>query len=395
MLRAVMNFFAGSCTVQVSAEHAAAALTVLQVGRWMHWQMRTETDGIVHWKMRCSDAARYQEACRPTGSEILVEEPRGMPALRRRYAGRWGIPFGVLLFAGIVWLSTSVVWRVEVSGNKKIDAGEIERGLDEFGFGVGSFFGGIDFDELQNSYLLRSEGLAWIAVNMEGTVAHVEVREASDGKSDPPRGEALANIVAAEDGQIMEVRVQSGRAAVGINDVVRRGDLLISGIMTVGEDGLRYEYAAGDVIAKVNRQIVGESPLSTEKITYTGRENVVKSLIFFGKQMNFYRKSSIEGGTYDTILSEKWAAFSDGIRIPFGIRTETQREYRAERIPLSTEEACRAARSRYHDALRALLAEAEILSIETSTSVKDGAVRVVGNIVCAADIAVTAEVPLR
>ena len=152
MLRAVMNFFAGSCTVQVSAEHAAAALTALQVGRWMHWQMRTETDGIVHWKMRCSDAARYQEACRPTGSEILVEEPRGMPALRRRYAGRWGIPFGVLLFAGIVWLSTSVVWRVEVSGNKKIDAGEIERGLDEFGFGVGSFFGGIDFDELQNSY---------------------------------------------------------------------------------------------------------------------------------------------------------------------------------------------------------------------------------------------------
>ena len=377
------------------AEYAAAALTLLQQGGFPHRNLRTKTDGTVLWEMRCSEAGHYREMCGRQNIAVSVGAVRGFPVLRARYAGRIGIPLGALLFAGIVWLSGAVVWRVDVTGNRRFDAETIRRELADFGFGVGSFFGGIDFDELQNSFLLRSQGLAWIAVNMEGTVAHVEVREFSEGTEVMPEVGRLANITAAEDGQIMEVRVRGGRAEVGVNDVVRRGELLISGIMAVGEDGVRYEYAAGEVIARVNRRIVGESPLSAEKAAYTGRESTEIALFFFGKEMIFYRKSSIEGGTYDTIVSEKQAAFPDGTVLPFAIRRRTRREYRMERVPLSEEEALRAARSRYRASLRDLAGEVDILSLESETVVGKDTVQVIGNAVCAANIAITAEIPLN
>ena len=126
--------------------------------------------------------------------------------------------------------------------------------------------------------------------------AHVEVRETLDELPERERSSASANIVASEDGQITEVRVSGGRAVVGVNDIVRKGELLISGIMTVGEDGLRYEYASGQVFAKVNRQVTGEAALTQEKNVYTGQECTRRSVLFFGKERKFFRKISEVSG---------------------------------------------------------------------------------------------------
>jgi len=200
----------------------------------------------------------------------------------------------------------------------------------------------------------------------------------------------------------VEVRVRGGRADVSVNDVVRRGDLLISGVIRVGEDGVRYEYAAGQVLAQVMREIDVRVPLVQERKVYTEEELCEKTVIFFGKQVKLFTKSGIvgssygkiEGRTYDSSVQTRQWVLPGGISLPVWIRTETFRPYVWETAEQSEEQAYAQALRLYREKMEQLLSEAEILSLETSVEREDGEVRIFSRAVCLSDIARTSEISL-
>jgi similar to stage IV sporulation protein len=368
------------------------ALNLLRRGGMIHWHIRNTPDGGITFRLPGSAAKIYLAACEAEGVPVSVSPVRGMPALLHRYRRRWGMLIGAVAFALMTALSCRVVWEVEVSGNEKLDDGRIIQMLREYGFGEGTPYRNVDFDVLQNEFLMTTDDIAWISVNMTGTVAHVQVRENLGSKENRPGTVGASNVVAGEDGQITEVRVRGGSAAVGVNDVVRRGELLISGIIAVGEDSIRYEHAEGEVLAKVRRQICVEIPLYREVKIYTGEESVKKSLIFFGKKVKLFTKSSIDTPTYDTILSEESIPLPMGGTLPVRIRTEKERAYRTESVPMDKGEAYIEAVRQYQLALSALLQETEILSAEVEHSFDGRVYRITADLTCVTDIARVTEI---
>jgi len=350
--------------------------------------MRNMPSGGISFRMLLSDSARYLSAL----PEASGSREHGLPALLHRYRGRWGILVGVLLFAFLVWQSGTVVWDVSVTGNEKLTDEEVIAMLWDYGFGVGTKFGKIDFDQLQNDFLLTTDEIAFIAVNMQGTVANVQVRENLGSRTGRETGGKSANLIAAEDGQILEVHLVGGRAAVQRGDTVRAGDLLISGILAIRGEQLRYEYSAGEVLAQVNRVIEAESPLVRTENMQTGREIVKKTVRIFAKEIKLFRNTGIDYASYDTIIENKQISLPGGISLPVWIRTETVRETAPQTVTLTEEEAFADAMIRYRAQMDALLEEAEILKIETERTCADGMCRIVGRAVCVTDIARTAEI---
>ncbi len=392
MLKWLLRWIMGYCTADVSGEATVMALNLLRRCGIPHWRIRNAPDGGITFRLSGSAAKIYLGACEAESVPVRISPVRGLPALLRRYKRRWGVPVGAAAFALITAMSCRVVWEVEVSGNEKLDDGQVIQMLREYGFGEGTPYRNVDFDVLQNEFLMTTDEIAWISVNMTGTVAHVQVRENLGSKENRPGVSGASNVVAREDGQIMEVRVRSGSAAVGVNDVVRRGELLISGIIAVGEDSIRYEHAEGSVLAKVRRQICVEIPLYREEKVYTGEESERKSLIFFGKKVKLFTKSSIDNPTYDTIVSEKSIPLPTGGVLPVRIRTERDRAYRTENVPIDKGEAYIAAVRQYHMELSALLEEAEILSAEVEHSFDGQVYRITADLTCVTDIARVAEI---
>ena len=392
MVKGLLHLLEGYRTVYAASEHTARALTCLYTSGYPHYRIRNESDGGVSFRIAERYADGFLRMCEKESIPIRVDKAKGVPALYRRYRLRWGIPVGAVMFALTVLLSCSVVWEVEVTGNEKLDEKQIVRMLSDYGFGVGTFFGKIDFDVLQNEFLMTTDEIAWISVNMVGTVAHVQVRENLGGRHPDDTSGAVANIIAAEDGQITEVQLRKGKAAVAINDVVQKGDLLISGVIAVGEDGLRYEYADGRVFARVNRQITVEIAKKQEKKVYTGEETVRKSIIFFGKEIKLFRKSSIDNPTYDTILSEKNLSLPGNIALPVWIREERDLAYVMVPCTMTDTEAYVEAMKRYREELDALLMEAEIESVTVEHYSDEHVYRITANLVCTADIATTVPV---
>ena len=389
MVSAWLHILGGYKTASVPGEFSERVLNLLYEGEYRQWRIRREADGGISFRLSERNAKTLQRECAKQNISITLGKAKGFPTLYRRYRHRWGILVGAILFAAITTLSCRVVWEVKVTGNEKLEDQQIIQMLSDYGFGVGSFFKKIDFDVLQNEFLLTTDEIAWISVNMVGTVAHVQVRENLVGKQPGDRSSRVANVIAKEDGQIAEVRIRAGKAAVVINDVVRKGDLLISGVIAIGEDGLRYEYADGQVLARVNRQITVEIPKIGVQKVYTGEENVRKSIIFFGKEIKLFGKSSIDNPTYDTIMSEKNFSLPDGVILPVRIREEIDRVYVMEPRSLTDSEAYIEAMRQYREQIDALLGEAEIVSAEINHYADEDVYRITARLVCISDIAVT------
>ena len=392
MLRGLLRLFEGYCSVQVPRESTVSVLNILRQCGIAYWRMRNEASGEISFRVTSGAAKVLLSACDKEDIAVTVSPAHGLPSLMTRYRRRWGIPIGAAAFALITLLSCRVVWEVDVTGNEKMDTGQIVRMLDEYGFGVGTPFGSIDFDVLQNEFLLTTDEIAWISVNMVGTVAHVQVRENLGGKRENSADTGTANIVAREDGQITEVQVRSGKAAVTVHDVVQKGDLLIGGIIAVRGESVRYEHADGCVYAKVRRRISVEIPTVQEKKIYTGEESVRKSIIFFGKQIKLFGKSSIDTPTYDTILSEKSISLPTGGTLPIVIREEKDRAYRTETVSLDKTEAYAAAVRQYRQEIAALLETSEIVSVEAEHSFDGQVYRITADLWCVTDIADVSEI---
>lgn len=329
-----------------------------------------------HWKRR-KDIFQKLETSQ---SEIC-----GLPKMLVALWARKGILFGSIMMGIFLLFSSRVVWDIQVTGNVSLDDDQILKELSDVGFSIGSFCSA-DFDQLRNEFLMKSRDVAWLSVNMEGVVAKVEVREylADDLATkdvDP------CNIVASKDGQVALISVVEGKRCVEIGQVVKAGDLLISGVIDSQSLGVRYEHAEGEVMAYVNKEIFVEQLFEIQEKHYTGRTYKKISLNLFGKNINIFSNCGNSVVTCDKIEDKKQVCFLGRFDVPVWICTEDYREYDYVSRTLTPREAIDVAFSSLRLLLDRSLLEAELISKNVRVSHHENMIRIQCNLYCLEDIA--------
>jgi similar to stage IV sporulation protein len=110
-----------------------------------------------------------------------------------------------------------------------------------------------------------------------------------------------SNLVAACDGQIVSVTAYGGKSEVRAGQTVRKGDVLVSGVIDSEALGYRLVRARGEVIANVTKRFLASAPLETvEKVT-TGNVKTEKTIKIFSKKAELFKKTNISFEKYDTI----------------------------------------------------------------------------------------------
>lgn len=321
-------------------------------------------------------------------SDCVTVSKGGLFPFLARYKKRWGIAAGAALFFALTVLSTRVIWCVDVSGNHEIGDEYIKSVLAKLGCRPGAFISDIDFDILHNRFLMESEGIGWISVNMNGTHANVEVRETKPGvPSHGDGGEDYCNLAASEDGQIERVAAIEGKPQVKIFDTVQKGQLLVSGILSRDEGGIRLESASGSVFAKVRRDFEVRVPLDGTEKAYTGRKSEKKTLTFFSFDVNLFTNSGIPYELYDTIETKENVYLFDAVELPICVRRIRYEEYAQKEAHISEDEARSAALKLYREKLCETLGSAELLSKTTESSFDGSTYTIKCSIYCLADIA--------
>ncbi len=340
------------------------------------------------------DAARLHSLLAGRGIEVSLSEPEGFPALLRFLGHRPGIPLGLLLFAAWTVWSSGLVWDVRIEGNRRIPSEIVAAQLEELGFGVGTRFREVDFDQLHADYRAAHEEIAWLSVYMDGTVARVQVWETMAGKSAADRSGKGANVTAGTDGVIEEIHVFEGQAAKKPGDVIRAGEIAISGLVEKKDGGFRWEYAEGEVFATVAVPLAAEVPFERTEYRPTGREKRSRTVKIFKKTVKLFEKGGIAYGSCDTIDTIGQVCLFGRIPLPLWTGTSVVRETEPVTVTLSPDEARARARARMRGLIREAASEGQLVGKIVREETRGSCCRVEAVVYVTKDIARTAEFPL-
>ncbi|MBQ7669514.1 MAG: sporulation protein YqfD [Clostridia bacterium] len=382
IIKRILDYFKGSIDISFSKDNAADIVDFL-VGRKIGYEyIRKNTGDELSLKIKTSDYKKYKDDLPKYG--VTAGNPAGFPLLFKKYGKRYGLWTGAAVFTIMVILSQRIVWNIEVYGCESITPESVVEKLESLGFTYGTYFIDTDFDKLHNDYLRLYDDVAWISVNMKGTIAKVEVKEISlpsEEDNDCPQ-----NVVASEGGKIISVEPHGGKPVVAVGDYVSKGDLLLTGIINVGEDGLRFDDADGIVRAEVRREYTDEIPkIRTEKI-YTGNECYENDLIFFKNRIKLFGKGRISLPDYDKIYNKERIYLFSVIPLPLFNDSVVYKEYYTTDLVITKEEATRLFSDSYNSCINSILNGAELLSVKRVFDENDDYYLMKYEVICISDI---------
>ena len=295
--------------------------------------------------------------------KVHFSEPRGLLfSFKRRM--RPGIAVGVLLMFFILFFARMFVWDVRVAEGCGMDDDIVIAALRENGFAVGSFLPRTDVDAVENAVMTTSDVIGWISVNMHGMIATVEVipaKELPEAMGD----ETPQNLIAAADALLTEVAVINGRTVVKRGQVVKKGDLLVSGVVT-GANETRLVAATGSVYGRVERDFSVEIPLTLTQKSEIRQKNQKISINFLGYDINIYRSTRNLTSKYDTIYKVEQISLPWGLSLPVFLSKEVAVIYEETAVTLTESEAVRYAAEEMRAVLSSSLANSDLIVKQTS-----------------------------
>lgn len=198
--------------------------------------------------------------------------------------------FFISIIIGIIFLNLlcNIVFEIEIDTENKEIYNLVIKELKNKGIKKYTFIK--NFSERQKiveSILEENkESLEWLEIERKGVkyIVRVEERIIKKEKDEcTPR-----NIIAKKDGIILSITSSSGEVLKTINDYVKKGDILISGIITKNDEEKNRVCAIGKVYAETWYQVTVEVPYNYKEIIYTKEYKKNLSITIFNKRYSLF-----------------------------------------------------------------------------------------------------------
>ena len=255
---------------------------------------------------------------------------------------RTGLIAGCLMFLAAVYLSSFFVWEIRVEGNEKLGEKEVIGMLEKVGFCEGVLKKSVNVKDIADSVLINEDAVSWIAINLDGSVAHVEIKEALPAKPVPKKQNV--NLVASTNGIILRVDAHEGGTMINKGDVVVKGQLLVSAFVEKRTGGSLLRGARGFVWAETERRIRVSVPYEYLRKEYTENENNQYVFSFLGKDLSVSLPFQTQGKIYDCTVKSEKLMLGENIILPITLTTKTKREYAEHKTRRTQKQALEIAR---------------------------------------------------
>lgn len=304
------------------------------------WDIAPDKMGV-SMKLPLDSMETLERCAEKTGCDVTVVFYGGLPAKLRPFRGRQVLLAGLLFFAAGLYLLSSFVWVVEVTGNERIAQEEILTYCEGLGLRPGAWKRGVDPAEITKALLADFSDISWVSVGMTGTDVTIQMAETIE-KAPVVDKETPCDIIASADGLILQITAERGTPMVQPGDMVKKGDVLISSQVMIGLEGEAQhpEYVAADgvITARIWNRLTEELPLTYEEPVFVGEENAENfSLLFGGRVMDFIRPK-VSGEFEQEVLYEKELALGD-FKLPVAIKKEAIKPYYMEEKSRTIDEA--------------------------------------------------------
>ncbi|USG63861.1 sporulation protein YqfD [Brevibacillus ruminantium] len=197
------------------------------------WNIRKVGSEMSSCEILVHDFFHLRPLLKETGCRAHIQKREGFPFLLVSMRKRAGFFTGVALFCFGLYMLSSFVWEVEVQGTKRLHPRAVIHAAEQVGIKEGVWKVKLrEPQELQREILKLVPQASWISVKIQGTKAVIQVVE----KEEPEKPVPLSprHLVAKKRAVVSTILPEVGKKMVSVNQVVNKGQLLISGV--IGND---------------------------------------------------------------------------------------------------------------------------------------------------------------
>ena len=362
MLKKAVKLLRGSVCVRAKSAYPERMLNLCSARGIEFWDVRWIDDTALSFCVARGDLRALRRAAEGCGAEVSIERTAGTPFFFARLRRRHALFAGGILCAALLLVNSLFIWDFEVTGNETVPTETILHALREHGVHRGTFIYSFRSQDICNRVLPELKDLCWVAVNVRGCKAYVQVRERVRAPERVNESEPT-NVIAAKPGLITKVRALDGEKRVLPGTSVQQGQLLIAGVVDTGGTEkpsvtTRFLAGKGEVWARTWYDLTVRVPLTYEKKVYTGKEKRSHTLIWGENRLKIGAKgSSICNVDCDKIKNQtQWTLFGL-FALPVTWETETLLPYELEVTPRSRADAEAQGKDMLETYLTALLGE--------------------------------------
>ena len=228
-------------------------------------------------------------------SKIKIIKYQGPEGLKNHFKRHLMTYITILLCFILMDVITSYIIRIDIihenSSIRKLIKEELAH------HNIKTFTLARDFFEIEKIKNLiledNQDQLEWLSITRFGMTYEVRVEERIITK--PEKETGYAHIIATRDALITKINADAGHVLIRSGDYVKKGDILITGEIKLGEDIKENIRAKGEVFGDVWYNVNIKYPIDYEHKTFTGRKrlnfSINNKIIFLNKYQYFEQKN--------------------------------------------------------------------------------------------------------
>lgn len=355
------------------------------------WDVKKKYDGIMTLKIKEIDHKKIDEIAAITRSKVTVIKSVGVPHIAKTYNKRKIFILVCAIALVFIYLCSLRIWQIDITGDFSIPIEEIEKELEIENVHIGMKKNDLDFDTIKSNIYMRRNDILWMGFSIKGVKAVVEVVERSKIVEDVLKDKPC-DIVADRDGVIEKINVRDGMKAKNVGDVIFKGDILVSGVVTSEYSEDRYVHSNADI--EIKTWYTGKMSVPFQKTVVTKTGNVEKNhKINLGNYTINLSNTGTNFEKYDTMKEVKKLTLFGKFELPIEVETIIYEEFSTDEIKYTKEQAEILAKEKASNiAKQSIPLEAEIIDSEYKVFYADDEVIVRVTIECREKIGVKSEI---
>lgn len=188
--------------------------------------------------------------------------------IKKNYIYLTSLLIGIILFI----IMSNMIFKINIIHENKEIRELIKEELDEYGIKVLSFKKSYkELDKIRQEILDKyPDKLDWMEFEIDGLIINVRIEERII--TDTTKDDKVCDIVAVKSGIINDILIENGEILVNINDYVKEGDTLVTGIIKYNEEEKRLTCASGEIYATTWYTVNVKIPFNYNEYIETGKK---------------------------------------------------------------------------------------------------------------------------
>jgi len=358
IMRKIWAYIFGYLSLMVRGPHPERFINLAFTRGVYLWDLNWTSPDTLIVKVYAHSFRALRHIARQSGCRVRIRKKRGLPFLINRFRHRRMLLIGGFVFVLLLYLLSSFIWTLEIEGAKRVSQDKVRRLAAEQGLKPGNFRYQVDREQVIIHLLRELPEISYAEVEV-GPRSRIRITE----KVRAPKGQGNCHIVAKKDGVIDTVLALTGQPMVKEGDLVKKGQILISGAIYPPEPEpdpnnqeppapqgpVKYVQAQGVVYARIWYRFYGEALRDEVVEEETNRTVRIYCIRLGGKEITIKGPDRIPFKYYRTKTT--WSRLPQwrNIKVPVEFVTIEAKEIKRVRVQRSFEEAKKLAADRARD----------------------------------------------